>query len=127
MPRSGGHVYIGATIEDAGFDTRPTLGGIAGRIRGADRLMPGAAAFALSDVRVGLRPASPALVPIVGPVPECRGLIAATAHYRNGILLGPLTGEAVAEIVLGGGTPEGRAALGMLGRIGALTPGAAAS
>jgi len=127
VPRSGGQVYIGATIEDAGFDIRPTLGEIAGRIRGADRLMPGAASLAFSDVRVGLRPASPALVPIVGPVPECRGLVAATAHYRNGILLGPLTGEAVAEIVLRTGTPEGRAALGMLDRIGALTRGTVAS
>jgi len=55
------------------------------------------------------------------------GLVAATAHYRNGILLGPLTGEAVAEIVLRTGTPEGRAALGMLDRIGALTRGTVAS
>lgn len=122
VPRAGGHVYIGATLEDAGFDMRPTLGEIAGRIRGADRLMPGAGSLAFSDVRVGLRPASPALVPIVGPVPECRGLIAATAHYRNGVLLGPLTGEAVAEVILQDRTAAGRAALGMLNRIGALTP-----
>jgi glycine oxidase len=126
VPRSGGHVYIGATLEDAGFDTRATLGEIAGRIRGADRLMPGAASLAFSEVRVGLRPASPTLIPIVGPVPECGGLVAATAHYRNGILLGPLMGEAVAEIVLRTGTPEGRAALDLLDRIGAVTPAAPA-
>lgn len=126
VPRRGGQVYIGATLEDAGFDTRPTLGEIAGRIRGADRLVPGAASLALLETRAGLRPASPAFVPIVGPVPESRGLIAATAHYRNGILLGPLTGEAVAEIILRGGSDEGLAALGLLDRAGALTPGTAA-
>lgn len=122
VPRRGGQVYIGATFEDAGFDMRPTLGEIAGRIRGADRLVPGAASLALVEARAGLRPASPALVPIVGLVPESRGLIAATAHYRNGILLGPLTGEAVAEIVFGGRTVEGHAALGLLQSAGALTP-----
>lgn len=127
VPRRGGQLYIGATLEDAGFDTRPTLGEIAGRIRSADRLMPGAASLALVEARAGLRPASPALVPIVGPVPESRGLIAATAHYRNGILLGPLTGEAVAEIILRGGNEEGLAALGLLDLAGALTPGAVAT
>ena len=127
VPRRGGHVYIGATIEDAGFDTQPTLGGIAGRINGAARLVPGAASLALLETRAGLRPASPALVPIIGPVPESRGLIAATAHYRNGILLGPLTGEAVAEIILRRGDQEGLAALGLLERAGALTPGAIAT
>lgn len=86
-----------------------------------------AEALALSELRVGLRPASPTLMPIVGPVPECRGLIAATAHYRNGILLGPLTGEAVAELILRGGAAEGLAALGMLERLGALTAAAVVS
>jgi glycine oxidase len=76
------------------------------------------------EARVGLRPASPALRPIVGPVPECHGVIAATAHYRNGILLGPLTGEAVADIVLGASTAEGGAALALLDRAGALTAAA---
>jgi glycine/D-amino acid oxidase-like deaminating enzyme len=60
---------------------------------------------------------------MVGPVPECRGLIAATAHYRNGIFLGPLTGLAVAEIIVGDETAGGRAALDLLDRAGALTPG----
>lgn len=127
VPRRGGQVYIGATLEDAGFDTRPTLGEIAGRVRNADRLVPGVASLALVEARAGLRPASPALVPIVGPVPEARGLIAATAHYRNGILLAPLTGEAVAEIILRGGGGEGLAALALLDRAGALTPGAVAT
>jgi glycine oxidase len=126
VPRSGGRVYIGATIEDAGFDTRPTLGEIAGRIRGADRLMPGAGSLPFVEARVGLRPASPALLPIVGPVPECRGLVAATAHYRNGILLGPLTGDAVADMVTGTETAEGRAALALLDKARALIAGTTA-
>jgi glycine/D-amino acid oxidase-like deaminating enzyme len=64
------------------------------------------------------------LVPVVGPVPECRGLVAATAHYRNGILLGPLTGDAVADLIVGDETREGRAALDLFERAGALTAGA---
>jgi glycine oxidase len=124
IPRAGGRVYIGATVEDVGFDTRPTLGEIAGRIHGADRLMPGAGSLPFLETRVGLRPATPALVPVVGPVPECRGLFAATAHYRNGVLLGPLTGDAVADLILGDETREGRVALDLFERAGALTAGA---
>lgn len=116
VPRGEGRLYIGATIENAGFDTQPGLGQVADRINAAESLVPGARSLVFVEARAGLRPASPTYIPIMGPVRGCSGLIAATAHYRNGILLGPLTGEAVAELLLGG-----HDALELFRRVGAVT------
>jgi glycine oxidase len=118
LPRQDGELYLGATIEEAGFDERPTLGALAGRVREAARLRPGVEVFHFEAVRTGLRPAGPTPVPIVGPVPGSPGLIAATAHYRLGVLLAPMTGRVVAEMVVSGGAGSEEA--GLFRRAGAL-------
>jgi glycine oxidase len=99
-PKSGGRIFVGSTEEDS-FDARPTLAGV-GRLAAAGaRLLPALSALPLSSAWAGLRPAAPDRRPVIGCVPGVEGLFAATGHYRNGILLGPLTGKLVAGLVSG--------------------------
>ena len=102
VPWSDGTVLIGATVEEAGFDERATVDGVASLTRAATALLPGAADAAVAGTRVGLRPASPDGLPIIGAVPSMPGVFVATAHYRNGILLAPVTAELVTRMVLDG-------------------------
>lgn len=95
----GDEVLAGATVEDVGFDQRATLEGVTGLALAAQALVPSLAAATFSEVRVGLRPGSPDGLPIIGPSSHWPGLIYSTAHYRNGILLAPLTARIVADVV----------------------------
>ncbi len=102
VPRADGRLVIGATVEEMGFDTAVTAGGIHELLREAYRALPDLAEMELLEATAGLRPATPDNLPVIGPSPAVENLIFATGHYRNGILLAPLTATAVAELVSGG-------------------------
>ncbi len=97
----GGRVAVGATFEDAGFDPRPTAGGLLEVLGEALRVAPGLAGATFMEVRVGLRPLSADWMPILGPVPGVAGAWVATGHGANGLLLGPVSGRLVADLVQG--------------------------
>jgi glycine oxidase len=102
VPRANGLVFAGATVEEVGFRRRTTKSGLRALRSMATALVPQLAAAALHFEWAGLRPGTPDALPIIGPLPECVNVAAATGHYRNGILLGPLTGRVVARGVLEG-------------------------
>lgn len=104
VPRRDGRVLVGSTMEDAGFADWSTPEAIA-RLRAAARaLFPACAEMEEETNWAGLRPGTTDRVPYIGPVPEIPGLVLATGHFRNGILLGPVTAAIVAD-VLGGRRP----------------------
>jgi glycine oxidase len=100
VPRSDGRLVIGATVEEMGFDTAVTAGGVHELLREAYRLLPDVAEMEWVGATAGLRPGTPDNLPIVGPG-VIEGLVLATGHYRNGILLAPLAAQAVAEHLSG--------------------------
>ncbi len=100
VPRADGRLIVGATVEERGFDTKVTAGGVLELLREAYRLLPEVAEMELVGSAAGLRPGTPDNLPIVSPG-AIDGLLLATGHYRNGILLAPLTGEAIAELLAG--------------------------
>ncbi len=104
VPRGDGRYVLGATVEEQGFGLAPTAGGVYELLRDARELVPGISELEIDELSVGLRPGTPDNAPAIGrgAVP---GLIWATGHYRNGILLAPLTAELVAG-VLAGGQPD---------------------
>jgi glycine oxidase len=104
VPRDDGRVVVGATVEERGWDRRATAGGAYELLRDALALVPGLDDAELVAVRTGLRPGSPDDLPMVGPS-AMEGLVVATGHHRNGILLTPITADAVAAAVLGGPGP----------------------
>jgi glycine oxidase len=105
VPRDDGGVIVGATIEERGADTAVTAGGVLELLRSAYAVLPGIAELELVEATAGLRPAAPDNLPIVGPG-ALSGLVWATAHWRNGILLAPITADAVVHLLTGGGLPE---------------------
>jgi glycine oxidase len=109
VPRDDGRVVIGATVEERGFDTTPTAGGAYELLRDALAIVPGLDDAELVAVRAGLRPGSPDDLPMIGPS-GVEGLVVATGHHRNGILLTPVTAEAVAALLTGGAVPAEAAA-----------------
>jgi glycine oxidase len=104
VPRSDGRLVVGATVEEQGFDTRVTAGGVHELLREAYRALPDVAELELSEAVAGLRPGTPDNAPVIGSA-ELDGLVYATGHYRNGILLAPATAELVAA-ELAGEEPE---------------------
>ena len=100
VPRDDGRLIVGATVEERGFETAVTAGGVHELLREAYRLLPEVAEMELLGAIAGLRPGTPDNLPLVGPG-EIEGLILATGHYRNGILLAPHTAEAVAGLLVG--------------------------
>jgi glycine oxidase len=120
LARAEGRVALSSTVEPAGFDVRPTLDAVVRLAGAAARLLPPVATLSLSHVWAGLRPDAPDHVLLIGPVDGVGGLIAATGHYRSGILLGPMTGRLVAAMVC---SPEGwarRPEAALLKAVGAL-------
>ncbi|MEZ4295208.1 MAG: glycine oxidase ThiO [Polyangiaceae bacterium] len=99
-PRDDGRILVGATVERAGFRKAVTARGIHGLLGGAMALVPALAEAEIARTWAGLRPATPDGAPLIGRG-HVRGLVVAAGHFRNGILLSPLTGELVAELVLG--------------------------
>jgi glycine oxidase len=104
VPRPDGRLIVGATVEEQGFDTAVTAGGVHELLREAYRLLPDVAEMELLDAIAGLRPGTPDNLPIVGPG-AIDGLLLATGHYRNGILLAPVAAETIAAHLAR--TPEG--------------------
>ncbi|HET9979027.1 MAG TPA: FAD-dependent oxidoreductase, partial [Ktedonobacterales bacterium] len=95
-------VVVGATREsDAGFDARMTAGGVCEALDEALRVAPGLADATLEEVRVGLRPASPDGLPLLGRIPGCEHIYVATGHGASGLQLGPYSGALVADLALG--------------------------
>jgi glycine oxidase len=99
-PRPDGRMILGATVEEMGFDRRVTGGGVHELLREAYRMLPDVAEMEFIGAISGLRPGTPDNTPVIGRT-AIEGLILATGHYRNGILLAPVTGLAVAELVDG--------------------------
>jgi glycine oxidase len=99
VPRSGGEVVVGATSEQQGHDTQVTAGGVYELLRNAYELLPVSSEFDFVEARAGSRPGTPDNGPILGRLAP--GLVVATGHYRNGILLSALTADAVAALVAG--------------------------
>jgi glycine oxidase len=106
VPRADGEVVVGATSEEKGFDTNLTVEGTGDLLADARELVPRVSEIELAEVTVGLRPGSPDNAPMIG-AGALPGLIVATGHYRNGILLAPVTGDAIAELVATGALPAG--------------------
>jgi glycine oxidase len=105
VPRPDGRLVVGATSEEQGFDTTVTGGGVHELLREAYRLLPDVAEMELVATMAGLRPGTPDNLPLIGPG-SIEGLVLATGHYRNGILLAPLTADAVAALLAGEQLPE---------------------
>ncbi len=100
VPRPDGRLLVGATVEEQGFDTAVTAGGVHELLREAYRLLPEVAEMELLDATAGLRPGTPDNLPLVGPG-AIEGLLLATGHYRNGILLAPLAAEQISGLLAG--------------------------
>jgi glycine oxidase len=96
VPRRDGRLIVGATVEEQGFDTAVTAGGVHELLREAYRLVPDVAEMELVEAMAGLRPGTPDNMPMVGPG-SLDGLVLATGHFRNGILLAPLAAARVVE------------------------------
>lgn len=103
-PRDDGRVIVGSTQERAGFHKAVTVRGVRGLLDGAVALVPALEEAEIARMWAGLRPATPDGSPLLGPggVP---GLVVAAGHFRNGILLAPITGEIVASLVIEGTSP----------------------
>ena len=102
VPWQDGSVLVGATAEEVGFDERVTAGGVRQLLERGARLLPALGAAEFTEARAGLRPASTDELPIVGPSTTMRGVYYATGHYRNGVLLAPLTAMMVADLLIDG-------------------------
>ena len=111
VPKRDGSIVVGATEERAVFDRRVTAAGVAQLLADAIRLVPGLDDAAFTGAWAGLRPATPDHLPLVGPWPGVEGLLLAAGHYRNGVLLAPLTAQLIAGLVLGKGLPDEAAPL----------------
>ncbi len=104
VPRTDGEVIVGSTLEFEGFDKRATVEGIRWVLQRAIEMLPGLSELSFEGARAGLRPYSADTFPILGVFPEVPGLVVATGHSRKGILLGPMSGKLVAELILDGKT-----------------------
>ena len=105
VPRSGGQIVVGASTEEAGYDTAPRAGAVYELLRDAQTVLPELSEAVLDEVSTGLRPGTPDNAPIIG-TSALDGLIIASGHYRNGILLTPITADAIAEYVTTGEVPD---------------------
>jgi glycine/D-amino acid oxidase-like deaminating enzyme len=100
VPRLDGSILVGATVEDAGFDERTTEAGIQGLLNAVHALLPVTKSARIIEARVGLRPATPDELPVIGPDAQVPGLIHAAGHYRNGVLLAPITAKVIGDWIV---------------------------
>ncbi len=101
VPWGDGTVLVGATVEEAGFDERATVAGVRDLLEAACEITPEAWTAGFSGARVGLRPGTSDGLPVIGPSRVMPNLFYATGHFRNGVLLAPLTAQLVVDAVLG--------------------------
>jgi glycine oxidase len=106
VPRADGRVLVGATVEDCGFDKSVTDDGIASQRDAGIEILPALADHPIVEQWAGLRPFVSDGLPVLGAVPGRNGLLVATAHFRNGILLAPRTGEIMADMIVDGTVSE---------------------
>src|SRR5204862_6081255 len=99
--RGDGRVVVGGTMEEQGFDTRVTVDGVYRLLEAAWEVLPDVTELEFDGARAGLRPGTPDNLPVIGRG-ELPNVIWATRHYRHGLLLAPITAEAVAELLTGG-------------------------
>ncbi|PPR63673.1 MAG: Glycine oxidase [Alphaproteobacteria bacterium MarineAlpha4_Bin2] len=99
VPRLDGRLIVGATVEEKGFDENLTAGGLLHLLREAWEVLPGIDELPFDEMWAGFRPTSRDDAPILGPT-EIEGLVIATGHHRNGILLAPITANAVSNYIL---------------------------
>ncbi|MFL5870713.1 MAG: glycine oxidase ThiO [Solirubrobacterales bacterium] len=104
VPRADGRLIVGATVEERGFDTAVTAGGVHELLREAYRLIPEIAELELVEATAGLRPGTPDNAPLIGRG-EPDGLLVATGHFRNGVLQAPVTADCVAALLAGESPP----------------------
>jgi glycine oxidase len=102
IPRPSGEHIIGSTVEFVGYDKRVTVEGVTGILQGITRLVPALGDAAMAASWACLRPAAPDGLPLLGRVAGRPGLVIATGHFRNGILLAPITGKIVSELIADG-------------------------
>jgi glycine oxidase len=102
VPKQNGEIYIGATMIEDTFDKKVTTGGIATLIESATKIIPQIKDAALERVWSGIRPQTGDGIPYIGEHPRWKGLFVAAGHFRNGILLSPMTGKLVADLLVGG-------------------------
>lgn len=105
VPRNDGRLVCGATVEERGWDATPTAGAAYELLRDVLTLFPGLDEAELVGTTVGFRPGTPDDLPRLGPSPTVEGLVLATGHHRNGILLTPLSAERVTACVVGAPVP----------------------
>jgi glycine oxidase len=100
LARPDGRVVLGATVEEQGFDTAFTAGGVYRLLEAAREILPEVEELELVQVRAGLRPGTPDNAPLIGP-DAVEGLFWATGHHRNGVLLAPVTARVLAGMLAG--------------------------
>ncbi len=104
VPRSSGKVLIGATVEDVGYDKSVDPSAIQNLLNAAAKYLPELASAPITQSWAGLRPGTPDGLPIIGPT-ETPGLFIASGHFRNGILLAPVTARIMADLLQGRPAP----------------------
>ena len=105
VPRDDGRLIIGATVEERGFNSEITAGALYSLLESAWRTLPTIEELPIVETWCGFRPTSRDDAPILGPT-EIEGLVLATGHHRNGILLAPLTADTISEYILTGNIPS---------------------
>jgi glycine oxidase len=100
VPSAPGTVLVGATVEEVGFDERTTVAAIRDLLDAASDLLPAMWQASFTEARVGLRPGTPDDMPVIGRSSTVPGVVYATGHFRNGILLAPFTAQVVGDLVL---------------------------
>lgn len=103
-PKGDGTTLLGTTLEQAGFDTRVTVAGVASIFSGILGLLPAFGDTTINHTRAGLRPWSKDNLPLLGAAPGVEGVVIAAGHYRSGILLAPVTAQMIADVI----TKDGR-------------------
>jgi glycine oxidase len=104
VPQGDDGLVVGATVEERGFDATVTAGGVHDLLHDAIEVVPGVTELELVETLSRWRPGTPDNAPVLGPS-GMPGLVLASGHYRNGVLLTPLTGELVAELIVSGELP----------------------
>ena len=102
IPGEDNALILGSASANCGFDARPTLKGITDIVASTAQMMPGILDAELQHTWCGLRPATPDYFPILGRLPLCQNVFVATGHYKNGILLTPITGKVIASEIISG-------------------------
>lgn len=105
VPRTDGSVVVGASVEEKGFDVTVTAGEVLDLLRAGEETVPAIREMELSSTIAGLRPGTPDNAPMLGPT-SIDGVTAATGHFRNGVLLTPITADTISDLLTGSEVPE---------------------